>query len=36
MSATMSSSQITPLGDQLRDIVRLLNYYKEMCMPKVS
>jgi len=30
------ATQMTPSGDQLRDVVRLLNYYKEMCMPKVS
>jgi len=36
MSVTRSLPQVTPLGDQLRDVVRLLNYYKDMCMPNVS
>jgi len=30
------ATQITPLGDQLRDVIRLLNCYKDMCMPNVS
>ena len=36
MLATISSPQMIPSGDQLRDIDRLLNYYKDMCMPNMS
>jgi len=36
LSVKDKATQMTPLGDQLRDVVRLLNYYKDMCMPNVS